>query len=123
MPAEDYSHMAMVMKLMVDGDGVDDDGDEDGDKIPLSGVESRINLTPKTEIVVVAALCIANRSPLLGLRVFRIYEEVCQRRGRDDAVGPKETRWRAPGGWARHLVHFCPRGSFCVIPKLYLFVS
>ena len=54
------------MKLMVDGDGVDDDGDEDGDKIPLSGVESRINLTPETKIVVVAALRIAKKSPFWG---------------------------------------------------------
>ena len=79
MPAGNYLHMVMVMKLMVDGDGVDDDGDEDGNEIPLSGVESRINLTPEMKIMVVAALHIANRSPPLGLRVFHIYEEVCER--------------------------------------------
>ena len=45
---------------MVDGDGVDDDGDEDGEEIPLPGVESRTNLTPKTKIVVAAELCIAD---------------------------------------------------------------
>ena len=47
--------MAMEMKLMVDGDGVGDDGGEGGDEMSLSGVESRINLTPETKIVVVAA--------------------------------------------------------------------
>ena len=65
--------MVMEMKLMVDGDGVDDDGGEDGEEIPLSGVESRINLTPETKIMVVAKLRIANRSVLLGLRFSRIY--------------------------------------------------
>ena len=73
MPIGDYSHMVMVMKLMVDGDGVDDDGDEDGDEIPLFAVESRTNLTLETKIVVVDALRIAKKSPL-GLRVFGIYE-------------------------------------------------
>ena len=74
---------------MVDGDGVDDDGGEDGDEIPLSGVESRINLTPKTKIVVVAAFRIAKKSVLLGFRVFGVYKESRERRGRDDALGPK----------------------------------
>ena len=62
------------MKLMVDGDGVDDDGGEDGNEIHLFGVESRINLTPEIKIVVVAALNIAKDSVLLGLRVFRVYK-------------------------------------------------
>ena len=66
--------MVMEMKLMVDGDGVDDDGGEDCEEIPLSGVESRINLTPVTKIVVAAELRIVNRSVLLGLRVFLIYD-------------------------------------------------
>ena len=66
---------------MVDGDGVDDDGDEDGEEIPLPGVESRTNLTPETKIVVAAELRIANDPPLRGLRVFRIYEGVRERRG------------------------------------------
>ena len=66
---------------MVDGDGVDDDGDEDGEEIPLPGVESRTNLTPETKIVVAAELRIANRSVLLGLRVFGIYEAPRERRG------------------------------------------
>ena len=57
---------------MVDGDGVDDDGGEDGEKIPLPEVESRTTLTPKTKIMVAAELCIANEPPLLGLRVSHI---------------------------------------------------
>ena len=88
-PQENYSDMVMEKNLMVDGDGVDDDGGEDGDEIPLSGVESRINLTPETKIVVVAALRIAKESLLLGLRVFGIYEAPHERRGRGGARGPK----------------------------------
>ena len=84
--------MVMETNLMVDGDGVDDDGDEDGDEIPLSGVESRTNLTPKMKIVAVAALRILNESLLPGLMFFLVYKEA---RG---ALGPKGTRWRAPGG-------------------------
>ena len=56
MPTENYSHMVMENKHMVDGDDVGDDGGEDGVEIPLSGVESRTNLIPETKIVVVAAL-------------------------------------------------------------------
>jgi hypothetical protein len=51
---------------MVNGDGVDDDGGEDGVEIPLSGVEGRTNLTPETKIVVVAALYFTKSSVLLG---------------------------------------------------------
>ena len=89
--------MVMEMKLMVDGDDVDGDGDEDGDEIPLSGVESRINLTPETKIVVVAALRIAKESVLLGLRVFHVYKEVRERGVRDDAPRAGVTRRRARG--------------------------
>ena len=70
---------------MVDGDGVDDDGDEDSDEIPLSEVESRINLTTETKIVVAAALHIAKKSVLLGLRVFGVYKESHERRGQEEA--------------------------------------
>jgi hypothetical protein len=42
MSTEDYPHMVMENKHMVDGDDVDDDDGEEGLKIPLSGVESRI---------------------------------------------------------------------------------
>jgi hypothetical protein len=31
MPIEDYSHMVIENKHMIDGDGVDDDGSEDAD--------------------------------------------------------------------------------------------
>ena len=51
---------------MVDGDGVDDDGDEDGEEIPLPGVESRTNLTPETKIVVAVELRIADHPLLWG---------------------------------------------------------
>jgi hypothetical protein len=43
----DYSHMVMENEHMVDEDVVDDNGDEDGDEIPLSSMESRTNMTPK----------------------------------------------------------------------------
>ena len=56
MPTENYSHMMMENRNMVDGDGVGDDGGEETLEIPFSGVESRINLTQKTKIMVVAAL-------------------------------------------------------------------
>ena len=62
MPTEDYSHMVTGNKNMVGGDGVGDDGGED----PLSGMESRINLAPKTKIGVVAVLRFAKRSVLLA---------------------------------------------------------
>ena len=67
-PTENYSLMVMESEHLVDGDGVDDDGGEDGVEIPLSGVESTTNLTPEMKIVVVAALCFANGSPLLASR-------------------------------------------------------
>jgi hypothetical protein len=51
---------------MVDGDGVDDGGGEDVVEIPLSSVESWINLTPKTKIVMVSAHNFAKSSDLLG---------------------------------------------------------
>jgi hypothetical protein len=41
MPIEDYSHMVMENKHMVDGDGVGDDGGEEALEIPISRVESR----------------------------------------------------------------------------------
>ena len=63
---------------MVDGDGGGEDGGEDGLRIPPPGEKSWINLSPKTKIVVVAALYFANRPPLLGHQVFRIYGGVRQ---------------------------------------------
>ena len=83
---------------MVDGDGVDDDGDEDGEEIPLPGVESRTNLTPETKIVVAAELRIADQPPLWGRRVSPLYEGVGERRGRDEAGVAQSTWWHAQGG-------------------------
>ena len=66
MPTQNYSHMVIENKHMVDGDDVGDDGCEDGVEIPLSGVENRTNLIPKTKIMVVAALWFAKDSVLLA---------------------------------------------------------
>jgi hypothetical protein len=54
--------MMMGDEGMVVVDDVDDDGGGEDLEIPLSGVESRTNLTPETKIVVVAALCFAKIS-------------------------------------------------------------
>ena len=66
MPTAKYSHMAMKDEHMVDGDGLGDDGGENGVEIPLSGVENRTNLIPETNILVAAALWFAKDSVLLG---------------------------------------------------------
>jgi hypothetical protein len=66
MPTEDYSHMVMENKNMVDGYGVGYDDGEEALEIPLSGVESRINQPLKTKIVWVVALWIAKKIVLLG---------------------------------------------------------
>jgi hypothetical protein len=58
--------MAMENKHMVDGDGVDDDGDEEALEISFSGVENMINQPPKTKIVMVAVLWFTKNSVLLG---------------------------------------------------------
>jgi hypothetical protein len=52
--------MVMESVNMVDGDGVGDDGCEDSVEIPLSDVESRMNLTPKIKILVVV-ICLAEK--------------------------------------------------------------
>ena len=64
MPTENYSHMVMETKHMVDGDDV---GGEDDVGIPLPGMESRTNLIPETKIVMVAALWFAKDSVLLDM--------------------------------------------------------
>ena len=52
---------------MVVGDDVGGGDDEEALEIPLSGVESRINLTPEMKIVISAAFCFAKRFvPLAG---------------------------------------------------------
>ena len=63
MPTADYSHMAMVSELMVYGDEGGEDGGENGLRIPPPGEKSWINLSPKTKIVVAAAVCFAKSSP------------------------------------------------------------
>ena len=105
---------------MVDGDGVDDDGGEDGEEIPLPGVESRTNLTPKTKIVVAAELRIADEPPLLGLRVSHIYQASRERRGRDDARGPGGTRLRAQGGVGAPPKAFWPSEAHLLHPKVQI---
>ena len=81
--------MVMVRELMVDGDEGGEDGGEDDLRIPPPGEKSWINLTPKTKIVVAAALCFANRPPLLGQPLFRIYEGVRRSRWRGGARGSR----------------------------------
>ena len=76
MPTTVYSHMVMVKELMVDGDEGGEDGGEDGLRNPPPGEKSWINLSPKTKIVVAAALCFAKAPPLLGQAFFCIYEGV-----------------------------------------------
>jgi hypothetical protein len=87
---------------MVDGDVVDNDGDEDADEIHLAGVESRTNLTPETKNVVVVALRITNRSALLGGQDFGVYKEVRERRRRGDALVAHSPGWRGDARKARH---------------------
>ena len=53
---------------MVVGDDVGGGDDEEALEIPLSGVESRINLTPEMKIVVSAALYFVKRLVLPGGR-------------------------------------------------------
>jgi hypothetical protein len=59
MPTEDYSHMVMDNKHIVDGDGVGDDDGEEALKIPLCGEESRILHPPKMKIAMVAVLWVS----------------------------------------------------------------
>jgi hypothetical protein len=79
MPTADYSHMVMERELMVDGDEGGEDGGEDGLRIPPPEEKSWINLSPKTKIVVAAAVCFAKAPLLLGQALFRIYEGVRRR--------------------------------------------
>ncbi len=55
-PTENYSLMVMGSEHMMVGDDVGCGDDEEALEIPLSGVESRINLTPEMKIVVSATL-------------------------------------------------------------------
>ena len=55
--------MVMVRELMVDGDEGGEDGGEDGLRISPPGEKSWINLSPKSKIVVAAAVCFAKAPP------------------------------------------------------------
>jgi hypothetical protein len=57
--------MVMENKHMVGGDDVGNDGGEEALEIPLSGMESKINQTPKVKIMVLAVLWFAKSSILL----------------------------------------------------------
>ena len=48
MPTANYSHMVMVMELMVDGDDGGGDGGEDGLRIPPPEEKSWIDLSSGT---------------------------------------------------------------------------
>ena len=74
---------------MVDGDEGGEDGGEDGLRIPPPGEESWINLSPKTKIVVVAALCFAKTPPFFGQPLFHIYEGARESRRRGGARGAR----------------------------------
>jgi hypothetical protein len=63
MPIEEYSHMMVEMKLMVDGDEGGEDGDEGGLQSLPPGEKSWIDLTSESKIVALAALCFANSLP------------------------------------------------------------
>jgi hypothetical protein len=93
MPTENYSHMVMEMEHMVDGDGLGDDGGEDGIEIPLSGVEGRTNLIPEMKIVVATALWFTKDSVPLGRRVFGVYKGVYERKEAtlEGQTGPTHT--------------------------------
>ena len=114
MPTGNYSHMDGEMEHMVDGDGGDDDGGDEAPRILPPGEKSQINLTPKSKIVVVAALCFVNRALLLGASVSRIYGGVRERprwkraprlqRGEParprNLAAPYTPFWASGGPWA-----------------------
>ena len=58
--------MVMESEPMVVGDDVGGGDDEEALEIPLSGVESRINLTLEMKIVVSATLCFVKCLVLLA---------------------------------------------------------
>jgi hypothetical protein len=57
--------MVRESESMYVGDAIDGSDDEEALKITLSRLESRINLTPKTKIIFLAALCFAKIPVLL----------------------------------------------------------
>jgi hypothetical protein len=62
----DYSLMVKESESMEVGDDVGGSDSEEALKIPLSGVDSRINLTPTKKIIFLAALCFAKSPFLMG---------------------------------------------------------
>jgi hypothetical protein len=60
------SHTYRELLTHADGYGVGDDGGEESLKIPLSGVENRINQPPKMKIMVAVALSFTKNSVLLA---------------------------------------------------------
>jgi hypothetical protein len=83
---EDYSHMMMEVKLMVDGD----DGGEDGLRSPPLGEKSWIDLILESMIVALAALYFMNSPYLIGHPLFDIYEGVRENWRQGGARGPNE---------------------------------
>jgi hypothetical protein len=65
--------MVMESESMMVGDDGGGGDDEEALEIPLSEVESRINLTPKVKIVDMAMLCFATRFVLSVCKVFKVY--------------------------------------------------
>jgi hypothetical protein len=77
MPTENYSHIVMDNKHMVDGDGVGDDDGEESLEIPFSGVENWINQPPKMNICMVAVLWFAKRLHPPGIiGILGIYKDL-----------------------------------------------
>ena len=93
---------------MVDGDEGGEDGGEDSLRIPPPGEESWINLSPKTKIVVVAALCFPKTPLLLGQPLFCIYEGVRESRRRGSARGSIWVGSRGQVQWPRGAPSFGP---------------
>jgi hypothetical protein len=94
MPTEDYSHMMVEMKLMVDGDEGGEDGGEGGFQSPPPGEKSWINLTPESKIMALKALYFMNSLLPLGHPVFGIYVGVRESWRRGGARGPnKQAPW------------------------------
>jgi hypothetical protein len=87
--------MVMESESMMVGDDGGGSDDEEALEIPLSGMESRINLTPETKIVVLAAFCFMKRRVLPGGSIFRVYKTPREGRRRDDDRGPNGPGWHA----------------------------
>jgi hypothetical protein len=104
MPTEDYLHMMMEMKLMVDGD----DGGEDGLRSPPPGEKSWIDLIPESMIVALAVLCFANSLNILGHPLFDIYERVRKSWRRGGARGPNKQAPYGEGIWPHGPCPFGP---------------